>query len=92
LAEGLVDIGFPRDVDRAVAILRRVSAPDPSVLEGALALARRRSQVRRSMVLVVELLIQASTESPPMGPHLKEIDLRDVSVTRDDRLVAVGAD
>jgi hypothetical protein len=65
LAEGLLTIGFPPDVDRAVETLRRFTADDPTVLEAALALARQQSRVRRSKVLVVELLIQSLIGDDP---------------------------
>jgi hypothetical protein len=82
LAEGLLTIGFPPDVERAVASLRRFTAHDPTVLEAALALARQQSRVRRSKLLVVELLIQSligenPSDVPPADRH---------------ELAAVGAD
>ena len=82
LAEGLVKIGFPPDVDRAVATLRQVTADDPAVLNQALVLARRLSRVRRSWLLVVELLIQS----------LIETEFHDGWVAGGSQLVVAGAD
>ncbi|MCU1346524.1 MAG: hypothetical protein JWL70_2790 [Acidimicrobiia bacterium] len=78
LAEALVKVGFPADLKGALATLHEVTAGDSAVLEDALALARAQSRTRRSMVLVVELLMR-SLVSP-------------TTVNSDARLVTVGAD
>jgi hypothetical protein len=82
LAEGLVKTGFPPDVGEAVDTLRRYAAADPMTLEGALQLARQQSQLRRSKLLVVELLHQAWSEPDP----------GELGRVEDDELVIAGAD
>jgi hypothetical protein len=77
-----VKVGFPSDVTDAVATLRHFTAGDPTQLEEALAVARQQSRIRRSKLLVVELLVRALVCGEPGV----------LSLPGSGQLVAVGAD